>query len=367
MSKRAGAEVAGCLNRQAARRGLTLNVAQLAAIAELQRLHDDLLRPAPLRKLGLLGRLVRPRPIRGLYLWGAVGRGKSFVMDAFFACVPLKHKQRVHFHPFMQEIHGRLAAMKGQANPLEKVAREIARHVRLLCLDEFHITDITDAMLIRGLLQGLFEQGVAVVVTANAAPDELYRNGLQRGQFLPTIALIKASMALVEFDGDRDYRLDALEKAGVYHSPLDMHSAAALEAIFRELADDEGEQNTALAIESRAIAARRQAPGIAWFEFGELCLGPRGQADYIALAGLFSTVLLSGVPQFDPHSLASARRFVWLVDAFYDRRVKLILSAAVPLAELGQADLLDGAFARTLSRLTEMQSHAYLAYAPLAS
>jgi cell division protein ZapE len=308
-----------------------------------------------------LRHLVKPRPVRGLYLWGAVGRGKSFVMDAFFACVPLEQKQRIHFHHFMREIHARLALLNGQANPLARVAREISRHVRLLCLDEFHITDITDAMLMRGLLQGLFDHGVAVVVTSNAAPEALYRNGLQRSEFLSTIALIKDRMEVVNLDGGGDYRLNALEQAGVYHTPLNERADQALEAIFRAQVGGEGEQGAKLQVDGRVIVARHLGNDVAWFDFGELCVGPRSKTDYIELAGRFHTMLLSGVPQFDQHSLAQARRFLWLVDEFYDRRIKLVLSAAVPLAKLGQAALLDGEFERVLSRLAEMQSHAYLA------
>ncbi|MEW5770819.1 MAG: cell division protein ZapE [Pseudomonadota bacterium] len=356
--------VEDCLRTEAQGRGHTLSAAQLAAAAELQRLHDQLARPhSPLQ--GLLQRLLRgvspARAPRGLYLWGPVGRGKSFVMDAFFACVPLAHKRRAHFHPFMQEVHARLAALKGQSHPLRRVARELARDTRLLCLDEFHITDITDAMLMRGLLQALFDQGVALVLTSNAAPDQLYRNGLQRGQFLPTIELIKQRLTQVHFDGDADYRAHTLEKAGVYHWPLDDRAEQALETVFRELADGEGEMDVALTVHARTLRARRQAEGVAWFEFRELCHAPRGKADYIELAGRFPAMLLSGVPRLDGHTQAEARRFQWLVDELYDRRVKLILSGAAPLAELADGALLDGDFARTLSRLREMQSHAYLA------
>jgi cell division protein ZapE len=347
-----------CLERQAAGRAVVLSEAQCAAAAELGRLRDALV-AAP-AGTGLLRRMLRPRLVRGLYLWGEVGRGKSFMMDAFFACLPIRHKQRAHYHHFMQEVHGRLAGLKGQADPLDRIAREIARHVRLLCLDEFQITDITDAMLMRGLLQGLFDQGVALVVTSNAEPDALYRNGLQRSQFLPTIALIKERMSQVHFAGGRDFRLDALEKAGVYHAPLDEAAERALDGAFRAQAGDDGERDVELAVEQRTIAARALADGVAWFEFDALCRGPRSKADYIALAGRFHTVLLSGVPRFGPLQQAEARRFLWLVDEFYDRRIRLVLSAAAPLAELGQPGLLDGEFARTLSRLTEMQSHAYL-------
>lgn len=359
--ERSGTELVACLERQAFDRGLLLDPSQRAAIGQLQRLHDELLRQPAFMRVSLLRHVLKRCPVRGLYLWGAVGRGKSFVMDAFFACVTLEHKKRVHFHPFMQEIHARLATLKGQADPLARVAREISRHVRLLCLDEFHITDIADAMLMRGLLQGLLDHGVALVLTSNAEPDALYRNGLQRGQFLPTISLIKERMGVLHFDAGRDYRLGALEQAGVYHTPLNAGAEQALEAIFREQAGSEGEPGTRLQVAGRRIVARHQGPGVAWFDFVELCGGPRSKSDYIELATRFHTLLLSGVPQFDHQSLAQAKRFLWLVDEVYDSRVKLIISAAVPLAQLGEAAMFDGEFERALSRLAEMQSHAYLA------
>lgn len=363
MKASSGGGFTACLEQQAEARGVILDASQLAAANELQRLHDELIQPAPFLYLGLLRHVIKRRAVRGVYLWGAVGRGKSFLMDAFLACVPLEGKQRVHFHHFMQEIHARLAALKGQPDPLSRVAREIARHVRLLCLDEFHITDITDAMLMRGLLQGLLDQGVAMVMTSNAEPDALYRNGLQRGQFLPGIALIKARMEVVRLDGGGDYRLRTLEQAGVYHAPLDEKAGQALEEIFRGLAGERAGQSVGLQVEGRSIKSLHQAAGVAWFDFSELCAGPRSKADYIELARRFHTILLSGVPRFDQHSLAQARRFLWLVDEFYDRRVKLILSAEVPLSLLGRASLFDGEFERALSRLAEMQSHAYLALA----
>ncbi|BCB26157.1 cell division protein ZapE [Sulfurimicrobium lacus] len=354
-------EILACLQSRADERGVVLDAPQRSAACQLQRLHDDLVQPSAILDSRLLRHVLKPRPVLGLYLWGAVGRGKSFLMDAFFSCVPLKHKRRMHFHHFMQEVHDRLAAMKGQSDPLTRLAREFSRQVRLLCLDEFHINDITDAMLMRGLLQGLLDRGVALVVTSNAEPDSLYRNGLQRGQFLPTIALIKQRMEVVRLDGGADYRLGALEQAGIYHTPLDERADQALEAIFLEQAGSEGEKGSRLEVAGRMIKSRRQGGGVAWFEFAELCGGPRSKADYIELAGCFHTLLLSGVPQFDSQSLAQARRFLWLVDEFYDRRVKLVLSAAVPLGRLGPSSLFDGEFERALSRLAEMQSHAYLA------
>ncbi|PWB55357.1 MAG: cell division protein ZapE [Nitrosomonadales bacterium] len=350
-----------CLERQADARGLALDASQLAAATGLQRLHDELLQPSPFLHVSLLRHLVRPRLLRGLYLWGGVGRGKSFVMDAFFDCIPLEHKRRLHYHRFMQEIHARLAVLKGQRDPLSSVARELARHVRLLCLDEFHISDITDAMLMRGLLQGLCGHGVALVMTSNSAPDDLYRNGLQRARFLPAIALIKERLEVIHLDGGEDYRLLALEQAGLYHVPCDGQSEQALSGIFHELARGVDECPGSMQISGRKVQVRCEGAGVAWFDFHELCNTPRSKADYIELAGRYQTLLLSGVPQFDAQRLAEARRFLWLVDELYDRRVKLVLSAAVPLAHLGKNGLLDGEFERVASRLAEMQSRAYLA------
>ncbi|MFH2212066.1 MAG: cell division protein ZapE [Pseudomonadota bacterium] len=356
-----GTEVIVCLERQANDRGLDLDSAQHAAAVHLQRVYDGLLQAPAFAGIPLLRHLARPSSQRGLYLWGGVGRGKSFVMDAFFNCIPLEHKRRLHFHRFMQEIHARLVALKGQPDPLVSVARELARHVRLLCLDEFHISDITDAMLMRGLLQGLCDQGVALIMTSNSSPDELYRNGLQRIRFLPTIALIKDRLEVMHLDGGEDYRLRALEQAGLYHVPNDEKAERALHDIFHKLASGVDERVRKLQISGREVQARCEGAGVAWFDFDELCDTPRSKADYIELARRYETLLISGVPQFDAQLLAQARRFLWLVDELYDRRVKLVLSAAVSLSQLGKKELLDGEFERVTSRLAEMQSHAYLA------
>ena len=273
--------------------------------------------------------------MRGIYLWGPVGRGKSFLMDEFFRLVPLEAKQRVHFHRFMQDIHHQLRELQGQADPLRIIAERMAEDTRLLCLDEFHVTDIGDAMLMRGLLEGLFERGMALVTTSNQRPDELYEHGLQRAQFQPAIELIKANTEVIELDGEQDYRLRTLERAGVYHWPLD---AAAHEPPGSRPSKGwparPARTMCRIEIEGRAIRALRLAPGTAWFDFDELCEGPRGTADYIELARRYHTVLVSGVPQFGPGMAESMRRFTWLVDEFYDRHVKLIVAAEVPSQEL---------------------------------
>ncbi|RPI41240.1 MAG: AFG1 family ATPase [Betaproteobacteria bacterium] len=353
----------------AKRHGIVLDSAQERALREFERLSGDLLELE--RSDSWLGRLLaRRRAVQGLYLWGGVGRGKSFLVDAFYECVPIQGKRRLHFHRFMQDIHHRLRELQGQEDPLVLVARDIARQVRLLCLDEFQVTDITDAMLMRRLLEGLFDSGVALVTTSNLQPDELYMHGLQREQFLPAIGLLKQRLRVVNVDAGIDYRLRMLEQAGVYHHPLDPETDAKMAKEFESIASDPGELDMPLEIEQRIINARRVGNGVAWFEFGELCDGPRGQADYIELARRYHTVLLSNVPRLRPSKLDVARRFTWLVDEFYDRKVKLVISAEAPAHELfdvadsGDAFLrnLNTSFVdRTVSRLIEMQTHDYLA------
>lgn len=364
-------EAAAWLRGYAQRHGIVLDAAQEQVLGHFQRLYEDLL---GLERLDswLVRLLARRRTVRGLYLWGGVGRGKSFLMDAFFACAPLADKERVHFHRFMQDIHHRLRDLQGQEDPLVSIARDLSRQARLVCLDEFQVTDITDAMLMRRLLEGLFEQGVVLVTTSNLHPDALYQHGLQREQFVPAIALLKENMELVHVGAGVDYRLRLLEQAGVYHHPLGAEAERRLAAEFDSIASGEGEDDVTLEIEQRPVRARRVGGGIAWFEFAELCEGPRGQADYIELAKRFHTVLLANVPQLKPSKLDAARRFTWLVDEFYDRRVKLIVSAEMPVQELfavagsGDAFLrsLNISFVeRTVSRLIEMQTYEYLALA----
>ncbi|WP_197490323.1 cell division protein ZapE [Halothiobacillus diazotrophicus] len=351
-----------CVRARAEEFGFTLNDAQRSALMALQEMTGRLSVPSSVVD-GLPGarwlrRVRRPMPVQGVYLCGDVGRGKSFLMDAFYDCVPIERRARLHFHAFMQAMHERLAPLKGRRNPLALVAADLAREVRLLCLDEFQITDIGDAMLIRGLLQELFTRGVAIVMTANSEPAGLYPNGLQRERFLPTIALIKANMVVVPFTGDEDYRL-----AGSAEGAFGV-SEQAFPALFRALTTDSGDGadvsmqagTTLQASAGRSLQARCYRNGVAWFDFAELCAANLGKADYIALAGQVHTLLLSGVRQFDETSLDSACRFMWLVDTLYDHEVTLICSAAVPIQHLGHDGLLDGAFRRVRSRLTEMQS-----------
>ena len=363
---RDSSDVAQWFRRHAGEHGFELDAAQTHALQHFERLYEELI---GLERLdaSLVRLLARKRVVQGIYLWGGVGRGKSFLMDSFFNCAPTARKRRIHFHRFMQDIHHGLHDRQGQAEPLAAIARDIARQVRLICLDEFHITDITDAMLMRRLLEGLGGQGVVLVMTSNYQPDDLYLDGLQRNQFLPAIALLKRSMEVVNVDGGTDYRLRALEKAGVYH--VDDHAEEKLEQAFIGVARHESADRSCLEIEGRMIGVRKHARGAAWFDFTELCDGPRAKADYIELARRYHTVLVSGVPRFTVDDEDKLRRFVWLVDEFYDRRVKLLLSAAAALPELfrnaGAADLfqrsLNGSLIeRLVSRLTEMQARDYL-------
>lgn len=318
---------------------------------------------------GLLGRL-RSRiggappeiaPVKGLYLWGGVGRGKTYLMDWFAEALPLPGKRRLHFHHFMRDLHGELAGLPRQPDPLELVAERLCQDLRVLCLDEFVVTDITDATLLHGLLRAFFRRGVTLVTTSNTPPDLLYLNGLQRPLFLPAIALLKEHTEVFELDGGEDYRLRTLREEGVYHHAGEGDAEAHLEATFRRLLGGHHEDPPLLHVNGRDIPARRLGPDLAWFDFAVLCGGPRAAADYIEIAREFHTILLSGVPRLTLGQDAAARRFLHLVDELYDRRVKLILSAEVPLEELYSGQLHEFAHERLISRLVEMQSAGYLA------
>ncbi len=343
--------------------GFVADAAQDRAVGHLQRLFDELCLAGPIPAPGLLSRWLgrRRHSPQGLYFWGGVGRGKTYLMDTFYECLPFADKQRVHFHRFMRGIHEELAAMERQADPLKVVARRLAERTRVLCLDEFIVIDIGDAMLLAGLLTGLFEQGVTLVATSNIPPDQLYPNGLQRARFVPAIEAIQHHTEVVNVDGGTDYRLRALERAEIYHFPLDAGADRSLRDTFDKVAPEVGEANVVLIIEGRSIRTVRHADGVAWFEFAELCDGPRGTGDYIELARCYQTVLLSRVPRLDAGRDDEARRFVSLVDEFYDRNVKLVISAEVEIDQLYGGSRLAAEFQRTRSRLHEMQSHDYLA------
>jgi cell division protein ZapE len=297
---------------------------------------------------------------RGVYFWGGVGRGKSFLMDAFYQQVPIKRKTRIHFHEFMRAVHRELDSLKGQENPLKAVALRIARRYRLICFDEFHVSDIADAMILHRLLLALFDLGVVLVMTSNYQPDGLYPDGLHRDRVLEAIELIKARVDVVNVDSGIDYRQRALSSMTLYHVPLEEASAKAMQDAYETLAEG-ADETPELRIENRQIVALRRSGRVVWFDFATLCGGPRSQNDYLELAARFNTVLLSGVPQMSASMSSEARRFTWLIDVLYDHGVKLIMSAQVSAEELYTAGVLANEFFRTVSRIVEMQSSTYLA------
>lgn len=349
-----------------ARHDFSHDPAQEKAIKLLQDLYERLLARRTQRSGGLLGLLRKARgqeatPEVGLYFWGGVGRGKTYLMDTFYDCLPMNRKMRVHFHRFMQRVHAELGTLTGNKNPLEEVADRLAQEAVVICFDEFFVTDIGDAMILGGLMEALFARGVTLVATSNIEPRNLYENGLQRQRFLPAIALVEQYTRVVNVDAGVDYRLRTLQQAELYHYPLDAAADDSLRDSFERLAPQGGQHWERIEINGRYLTCRCLADDVAWFDFAELCDGPRSQNDYIELARIFHAVLLSGVPDFGPDTDDQARRFVNLVDEFYDRNVKLVLAAASPLLELYQGGGLSFEFQRTISRLQEMQSYEYLA------
>ena len=341
-------------------RGYTADPAQLRAVEALERCaqewsHFKVKRSNAFKKL-----INRPDIPRGVYMHGGVGRGKSFLMDCFYGAVPLKRKTRLHFHEFMREVHRELAGLQGTVNPLDELAKRIAKKYRLICFDEFHVADITDAMILHRLLAALFDNGVGFVTTSNFKPDDLYPNGLHRDRILPAIALLNLNLEVLSVDNGTDYRRRTLEQLKLYHAPLGAEADAAMQDAFERLAESQ-DDDPVLHIEAREINAKRKAGGLVWFDFKTLCGGPRSQNDYLEIASQFHTVLLSDVPHMPVRMSSEARRFTWLVDVLYDRRVKLIMSAAVSPEELYTEGLLAHEFPRTVSRLNEMQSGEYLA------
>ncbi|MBK8665921.1 MAG: AFG1 family ATPase [Burkholderiales bacterium] len=341
-------------------RGFQSDPAQLRAVEALQRCADDWA-SYKTRRSNAFKKLISHPPIpKGVYMYGGVGRGKSFLMDCFYNAVPIRRKTRLHFHEFMREVHRELAAMQGTVNPLDELGKRMAAKFKLICFDEFHVADITDAMILHRLLTALFEHGVGFVTTSNFKPDDLYPGGLHRDRILPAIELLNARMEVLNVDHGVDYRRRTLEQVRLYHQPLGPQADAAMQDAFSRLAPM-GDESPVLHIEAREIRARRRAGGIVWFDFKELCGGPRSQNDYLEIASRFHTVLLSDVPQMFVRHASEARRFTWLVDVLYDRRCKLILSAAVAPEQLYTEGPLAHEFPRTISRLNEMQSAEYLA------
>ncbi len=353
------------------REEFSFDVSQQQAVEHLQDLYERLLAARQAESApGLLQRIAgnfkaqrAVTPVRGLYFWGGVGRGKTYLMDTFYDALPFEQKMRAHFHRFMQRVHRELRQLAGEKNPLEIVALNLSKEARIICFDEFFVSDITDAMILGGLFEQLFRRGVTLVATSNIIPDKLYKEGLQRSRFLPAIALVNEHTVVVNVDGGVDYRLRTLEQAELYHYPLDEGADASLEKSFTRLNPDVQhiERNIGLDVEGRQIVARCVSDDVAWFDFTALCDGPRSQNDYIELARIFHAVLISDIPCMSANNDDQARRFISLVDEFYDRNVKLVLSAEVQLEGLYKGVRLAFEFQRTCSRLLEMQSHDYLA------
>ncbi|HEX7683678.1 MAG TPA: cell division protein ZapE [Trinickia sp.] len=340
-------------------RGYAADAAQRSAVDRLQQCFEAWVAYKARRSNALRKLIVHPQLPRGVYMWGGVGRGKSFLMDSFYAVVPVQRKTRIHFHEFMREVHRVLEELKGQADPLDELARRIAKRYRLICFDEFHVSDIADAMILYRLLDRLFTNGVQFVMTSNYHPDTLYPDGLHRDRLLPAIELIKHHVDVLNVDAGVDYRQRTLAQVSVYHTPLGAEANRALRAAYAQLAAVPDE-SPILHIEKRELKALRRADGVVWFDFATLCGGPRSQNDYLELATRFHTVILSDVPQMSPRMASEARRFTWLVDVFYDHKVKLLMSAAVLAEALYVEGPMANEFSRTVSRLVEMQSKEYL-------
>ncbi|NBU43535.1 MAG: AFG1 family ATPase [Betaproteobacteria bacterium] len=346
--------------RELQQRGYESDPAQLRAVASLERCATDWSHYKAKRSNSLKKMIFHPEIPRGVYMYGGVGRGKSFLMDCFFSAVPLERKTRLHFHEFMREVHRELRELQGTVNPLDVLGQRMAQRYKLLCFDEFHVADITDAMILHRLLDALFKHGVGFVTTSNFKPDDLYPGGLHRDRILPAIELLNSRLEVINVDNGTDYRRQTLEQVDLYITPNGADADAKLTQTFERLAESQDE-DPVMTIESRQISAKRRAGGVVWFDFKTLCGGPRSQNDYLEIASQFHTVILSDVPHMPVRMASEARRFTWLVDVLYDRRVKLVLSAAVPAEELYTEGPLSHEFPRTVSRLTEMQSAEFLA------
>lgn len=345
--------------RELQTRGFQSDPAQRAAVDRLQQCYDEWVAYKARRSNALKKFVNRPEQPRGVYMWGGVGRGKSFLMDSFYAIVPVQRKTRLHFHEFMREVHRELEELKGQADPLDELARRIAKRYRLICFDEFHVSDIADAMILYRLLDRLFDNGVQFVMTSNYAPDALYPDGLHRDRMLPAIELLKRKLDVINVYAGVDYRQRTLTQVQMYHAPLGADADRALRDAFVRLAATPDE-SPILHIEKRELKALRKADGVVWFDFATLCGGPRSQNDYLELASRFHAIVLSDVPQMSARMASEARRFTWLIDVLYDHKVKLLISAAVPAEALYTEGPMANEFSRTVSRIVEMQSLEYL-------
>lgn len=340
-------------------RGFQADAAQQRAVDRLQQAYDEWVEYKSKRSNRLTRLITRPEVPRGVYMWGGVGRGKSFLMDSFYSVVPVVRKTRLHFHEFMRGVHRQLDELKGVADPLDEVARRVAKKYRLICFDEFHVSDVADAMLLYNLLKALFDNGVSFMMTSNYQPDTLYPDGLHRDRMLPTIGLLKERMDILNVDSGNDYRKRAMEQVQAYLTPLGADTDRALRSAFSRIAETMDE-DPRVNIEGRDLRALRKAGGVIWFDFTTLCGGPRSQNDYLEIASRFHTVILSSVPLMSAAMSSEARRFTWLIDVFYDNKVKLIISAEVAPEELYTQGMLSNEFHRTVSRIIEMQSREYM-------
>lgn len=336
------------------------DAAQARAIEHLDRLWTELMMFKRKRNR-FLGRSLRsPQLPKGLYFYGGVGRGKSFLMDAFYGCLPYRRKRRVHFHAFMAEIHQRLRGLKSEANPLKAVAAEIAKETRVLCFDEFHVSDIADAMILGRLLENLFNEGVVLVATSNYAPSELYPQGQNRSSFLPTIALIEEKLTILNVDGGEDYRHRTLTAAEVFYIPANDENERKLANLFTQVTAGQVERPSEIEIHGRMLRCKKRTDKAIWFDFRMLCFGPRSQADYLYLSEHYEMIFVSGIEKLSQAERAEARRLTWLIDVMYDYRVKFCATCDVPVGEIYLEGDFAQEFVRTASRLTEMQSQEYL-------
>lgn len=336
------------------------DAAQARAVEHLDRLWTELMMFKRKRNR-FLGRSLRsPQLPKGLYFYGGVGRGKSFLMDAFYGCLPYRRKRRVHFHAFMAEIHQRLRGLKSEANPLKAVAAEIAKETRVLCFDEFHVSDIADAMILGRLLENLFNEGVVLVATSNYAPSELYPQGQNRSSFLPTIALIEEKLTILNVDGGEDYRHRTLTAAEVFYIPANDENERKLADLFTQVMAGQAERPSEIEIHGRMLRCKKRTDKAIWFDFRMLCFGPRSQADYLYLSEHYEMIFVSGIEKLSQTERAEARRLTWLIDVMYDYRVKFCATCDVPVGEIYVEGDFAQEFVRTASRLTEMQSQEYL-------
>jgi len=341
------------------------DAAQKLAVENLQRLFDELItqkkkKPNLIQRLGLFADDPEP-PVQGLYFWGGVGRGKTYLVDTFYDCLPFDKKLRMHFHRFMHRVHEERKSLRYEEDPLVIIGKKLAKEARILCFDEFVVNDVADAVILVKLLKVLFDEGVSFVATSNVEPKNLYKGGLQRDLFIPAIDLIYQFTDVINIDSGVDYRLRFLDKAETYFSPLDQKAHEGMQHNFVNLSSEPERQGATIEVEGRMLTSIKRADGVIWFDFQELCDGPRSQNDYIELARCFHSILLSNVPVLDRYKEDQARRFINLVDVFYDHNVKLVISAEVQATDLYQGKRVEFEFQRTISRLQEMQSHDYLA------